>query len=84
MTESELNEKLRTLFQNEFPALAGLRADRNIWESGALDSMGLVVLVERIENLFGFRFPPGDLTEQTFASTGSIAGYLTAKLAGDG
>lgn len=84
MTDSEIKEKLRELLRSEFPTLARLQENENIWDSGAIDSMSLVTLVDRIERVFKIRFPGEDLTELTFASTGSIAAYLCDKLGNDG
>lgn len=84
MTRKEIRERLHELLQREFPALARLREDENIWDAGAVDSMSLFTLVDRIETTLGFRFPGQEMTEQTLSSIGSIAAYLTEKLGDDG
>lgn len=47
-----------------------------------LDSMAAVALITRIEEQFGFLIDDDDIDGATFATVGSLADFIGAKLAG--
>ena len=51
-------------------------------ESGLLDSIGLVVLIQFIESEFGLQIPDGDLSPELFETPASVAAYVARQLGG--
>ncbi len=47
-----------------------------------LDSMAVATLIAAIEDQFAIAFEDDDLTEETFATFGSLASVVTARRAG--
>lgn len=45
-----------------------------------LDSMAVLELVSALEEAFGFSFDDEDISAQNFATLGSLAGFLDARL----
>lgn len=58
--------------------------DRDLLESGALDSMALVELLVALEERFGLTLDPAQLEVDSFRSVRSIAGLVSAGAAGAG
>lgn len=55
--------------------------DAQIMETGLLDSMGLVRLIQFIQEKFGVAIPDDDVTPELFESPMRIAAYVQARLA---
>ena len=53
-----------------------LTGDTRLMELGILDSMGLVRLIQFVEERFGFSIPDGDVSPELFASPGELATYV--------
>jgi len=51
-------------------------ADTPIMETGLLDSMGLVRLIQFVAERFGVSIPDEDVTPELFASPGHLAAYV--------
>lgn len=58
-----------------------LRGDENLFDSGIVDSAGLISFIAFIETEFGIVIPDEDLLPENFISIKVIAGYLTSRLA---
>jgi D-alanine--poly(phosphoribitol) ligase subunit 2 len=56
-----------------------LRPDTQLMELGLLDSMGLVRLIQFIEQRFGIAIPDADVTPDLFATPGDLAAYVTER-----
>lgn len=54
-------------------------SDTRLLESGLLDSIGLVRLIQFIEETFGVAIPDADVTPDTFASPSDLATYVGAR-----
>lgn len=61
-----------------------LESDLELLMEGIVDSMGAVRLVGFIEQSWGIRVPPQDVTIENFGTITDIANYITANLAGAG
>ena len=55
-------------------------AETDLFESGALDSMGFVELLAQIEREFGVEVALGDIEMDTFRSITRIAEFVAARL----
>jgi acyl carrier protein len=54
--------------------------DTPIMESGLLDSMGLVRLIQFVDERFGVSIPDGDVTPELFESPRHLATYVQQRL----
>lgn len=50
-------------------------------ESGLVDSIGLVGLIQYVEAEFGLQIPDADLTPELFETPASVADYVARRLA---
>ena len=55
-------------------------ADTDLFETGALDSMGFVELLAQLEGEFGIQVALGDIELDNFRSIGRIADFVSARL----
>lgn len=49
-------------------------------ETGLLDSIGLVRLIQFVEERFGLSIPDADVTPDTFATPAALAAYVERQL----
>ena len=49
--------------------------------SGLIDSMGIMRLIAFLENQFGVKIPPQDMTIENFMTVSDIESYLNKRLA---
>ena len=56
-----------------------IRPDTRLMEDGLIDSIGLVRLIQFIEERFGISIPDGDVTPELFASPADLAAYVQAR-----
>ena len=61
------------------PEAAGIDARQSLIDSGILDSMGLMSLLNFIESQFGIAVNVEDLTPENFATLASIAHFIRSK-----
>lgn len=54
----------------------GVTRDTPLLEAGVLDSIGLVRLVQFIEERFGISIPDADMGAELFESPASVAAYV--------
>jgi len=61
--------------------IASLSCDEDLFESGVLDSMGIVELISFCEQKYAITFELSSVSEEAFSSlnklSGSILGYMT-------
>ena len=79
MDEGQIREKLKIYLGSR---RAGLSDDTELFETGALDSMGMLDLIAFIEETFGVAFGPNELKLENFRSVRVIAARVRAGLAG--
>lgn len=48
--------------------------DENLFTTGVLDSMGIMRLIQHLEERCGVRVPPGDMVPEYFRSVEAMAG----------
>lgn len=70
-------EEMRDAAATEAP----IRADTRLIEAGVLDSMGLVRLIQFVEQQFGITIPDTDVTPDLFNSPADLAAYVAGKQA---
>jgi acyl carrier protein len=58
-----------------------LDEDDNLLTSGLVDSLGIMRLINHIEQTFGLSVPPEDVTIENFRSIRVIAGYIESRVA---
>lgn len=63
------------------PNGANLQADDNLLTSGLIDSLGIIRLVNFIEDSFGVEVRPEDITIENFRTINVIANYLETRRA---
>lgn len=50
--------------------------DENLFDSGILDSAGVIAFIAYLEKKFGMTIPDEDLLPENFSSLGSITSYV--------
>lgn len=58
---------------------APITRDTKLLQSGLLDSIGIVGLIQFIESRFGIQIPDADVGLELLDTPASIAGYLVAR-----
>lgn len=71
---------LQDWFAQRAPAL-NLTLDENYFNAGAIDSLGVIELVEDVETAFSLSFTPEDFQDRRFTSIAGLAELLRDKAA---
>jgi acyl carrier protein len=58
-----------------------LKEDDSLLRNGIITSLGVMELVDWVEETFGVQVEPGEITEQNFDTAQSIARFVSAKSA---
>jgi len=54
--------------------------DTDLFEAGLLDSLGIIEVLLKIEEVFGLRLQPTDLEKSDMATVNNLVKFLNAKL----
>lgn len=57
-----------------------LSQDENFFSVGAIDSFGVIELIEALEQTFEFRFTQSDLQDSRFVSINGLASIIEEKI----
>ncbi len=68
-------------FRQRAPHIA-LAPDDNYFNAGAIDSFGVIELIEDLEQAFTVRFSQDDFQDRRFSSVAGLAALLAEKTAG--
>lgn len=79
---AEIEGEIRAFLSRNFPLYNGNKVDReqSLVESGVIDSMGILELVEFVEGNFDLRIPEEELLPENLDSLANITRYLEGKL----
>jgi acyl carrier protein len=79
---AEIEGEIRAFLSRNFPLYKGDKFDRerSLVESGVVDSMGILELVEFVEGNFDLRIPEEELLPENLDSLANITRYLERKL----
>ena len=80
MTEAEIVDETRRYIAENFLYARPDRVvaqDEHLMERGIVDSMGMMELIDFLEERFGVRPPDEEITEQNFATLGRIANFVS-------
>lgn len=85
LASSEIEGEIRAFLSKNFPLYeeAKVAPDDSLVETGVIDSLGILELVDFVETRFDLRIPEDELLPENLDSIGNITRYLTQKL-GDG
>lgn len=72
---TRLQQELLQLFQDELFLEVG-DVEMDLFEEGLLDSLGFVLLLARLESLYGVEVPLDDLDVERFRTIEKIATYV--------
>ena len=80
MTRGEIMDKTRTVIFDCFPDMAGMQLDENtvINTDTAIDSMGFVLIICKLEALFDVRIP--ERQWQKLSTLGDVADAIAKRL----
>jgi acyl carrier protein len=78
-----IREFITTTFLKNNPSKI-IPDDRSLIESGIVDSLGIVKMLDFIERHFGFKVPEQDVVPEYFDSIRTIASYIERRPAGAG
>jgi len=54
--------------------------DEDLFEAGLLDSLGIIEVLLKIEEVFGLRLQPTDLEKKDMATVNNLVEFLSKKL----
>jgi len=77
----EIETKIQQLLCEHFPAVASLslQVEDNLLESGAVDSLGLLLIVDLLETNFGLKVEDTDVVMENFGSIRALSRYVQGK-----
>jgi len=77
-----IETEIRTFLSENFPLSASGTLDReqSLVESGVIDSLGVLELVEFVEEKYDFRIPEEELLPENLDSIGNISRFIENKL----
>jgi acyl carrier protein len=78
---AEIELKVYQLICEHFPAVESLslRVEDNLLESGAVDSLGLLVIVDLLETNFVIKVEDTDVVMENFGTVSSLARFVQSK-----
>jgi len=82
----EIENQIRAFLSKNFPLYKEDQVEReqSLVESGVIDSLGILELVDFVEDRFDFRIPEDELLPENLDSIANIIRYLAEKLGNDG
>lgn len=54
--------------------------DENLFEAGLLDSLGIIEVLLKIEDIFGLKLQPTDLEREDMSTVNNLISYLSGRL----
>jgi acyl carrier protein len=83
---AEIEREIRAFLSKNFPLYKEEQVDRDqsLVESGVIDSLGILELVDFVEVTFDLRIPEDELLPENLDSIANITRYLAEKLGSDG
>ena len=84
MTEAQIVDRTRTWVRESFLYASPdwvLRDDDPMLGSGVIDSVGVIELVEFLQQAFGVRIPDVDITERNLGSLAAVGRFIHGKCA---
>lgn len=78
--QQEIFDSIVRIINDYVPSLVGdkeIKPDTNITEEGGVDSMGLILVVAKLEAKYGIKIPDRQL--QKFASVKDVIDYIDKK-----
>ena len=81
MTRDEALSRLRSFVEDNFLYMRPdfeLENDQSLLGQGIVDSMGVMEMLQFLEDEFGVRVPEEDVTEEKIGTLGDIADYVVA------
>lgn len=80
-TEIDIKDKIKEyILESTFEDVKNITDDTLIFEEGVLDSMGLLFLIEFLQEEFNVTTNDDELVVQNFESINKIVAYLNSKL----
>ena len=83
---AEIEGEITAFLSKNFPLYNEDKVEReeSLVESGVIDSLGILELVDFVEATFAFRIPEDELLPENLDSIANITRYLAEKLGTDG
>ncbi len=83
MEPDQIARDVREFITLNFPLSAGgeLANGDSLLETGVIDSVGVLELIEHLEATYELKIPDEDVLPENLDSVGAIAGYVSARLA---
>jgi acyl carrier protein len=79
---TEVRPQMREFIEENFLYMhpgVELHDDDRLLETGVMDSLGFIELVEEVQSRYGVRVPAADITEENFGSVSAIARYVEGR-----
>ena len=78
---ADINKSIRMFIQEEFGVKENnLKSEESLFDSGILDSLGMITLIAFIENKFKVVINPSEVTLDNFNTINKIAALINKKL----
>ena len=84
-TNSEIELEIRTFLSKNFPLYeeSSIDAEQSLVQSGVVDSLGILELVDFVEAKFDLRIPENEMLPENLDSIANVTRYLSTKLGAD-
>jgi len=82
MSEAEIRPQIVSFVVANFMYMRrnkDLKEDDSLLRNGVITSLGVMELVDWVEETFGVQVEPGEITEQNFDTAGNIARFIRTK-----
>jgi acyl carrier protein len=81
-SQAVIETEIRTFLSENFPLSTGVIVDseQSLVESGVIDSLGVLELVEFVEEKYDFRIPEDELLPENLDSIVNITRFIANKL----
>jgi acyl carrier protein len=84
MKENDIREHVTRFIRDNFMYTAnddGLDPDAPLLEQGIIDSMGVVEIIEFLEDRFGVEVADQDITEENLGTVSAMSRYVAGRMA---
>ena len=77
---TEILNDVRIYIKKEFIVSENIEDDQSLTESGIIDSMGIINIIEYLESKYNIEIDDEDILQKNFGSINKIANYTKKKI----
>ena len=77
---TEILNDIRNYIKKEFIVSENIEDDQSLTESGIIDSMGIINIIEYLESKYNIEIDDEDILQKNFGSINKITNYTLKKI----